>query len=127
LHGRAAHGRTSGCDQATVIHKPRLLTDYGSSYVAADLADYLEARGIEHVRGAPHHPQVRHKAEIERWHLTLKNRVLLEHYFLPGDLERQIGAFVEYYNNRRSHEWPAAGFVDTRLGLHGFGLECHGA
>jgi hypothetical protein len=25
----------------------------------------------------------------------MKNRVLLEHYFLPGDLERQIGAFVD--------------------------------
>jgi transposase InsO family protein len=34
----------------------------------------------------------------------MKNRVLLEHYFLPGDLEHQIGAFVEYYNTRRYHE-----------------------
>ncbi len=25
-------------------------------------------------------------------------------YFLPGDLERQIGDFVEYDNNRRYHE-----------------------
>ncbi len=25
-------------------------------------------------------------------------------YLLPGDLERQIGAFVEYYNNQRYHE-----------------------
>jgi len=32
------------------------------------------------------------------------NRVLLEHYFLPGDLERQIGAFVEHYNKQRYHE-----------------------
>ena len=34
----------------------------------------------------------------------MKNRVLLEHYFLSGDLERQIAAFVEYYNNQRYHE-----------------------
>jgi transposase InsO family protein len=34
----------------------------------------------------------------------MKNRVLLENYFLPGDLERQIGAFVEHYNNHRYHE-----------------------
>ena len=34
----------------------------------------------------------------------MKNRVLLENYFLPGDLERQIGAFVERYNNHRYHE-----------------------
>jgi len=34
----------------------------------------------------------------------LKNRVLLENYYLPGDLERQIEAFVDYYNNERYHE-----------------------
>ena len=34
----------------------------------------------------------------------MKNRVLLENYFLPGDLERQIGAFVEHYNIHRYHE-----------------------
>ena len=78
----------SGCDQATVVQKPRLLSDNGSSYVAADLADYLDAKGMDHVRGAPHHPQTQGK--IERWHQTMKNRVLLENYYLPGDLERQI-------------------------------------
>lgn len=36
--------------------------------------------------------------------ITRKHRVLLENYFLPGDLERQIGAFVDYYNNWRYHE-----------------------
>ena len=34
----------------------------------------------------------------------MKNRILLENYYLPGDLERQIGAFVEYYNNQGYHE-----------------------
>lgn len=41
---------------------------------------------------------------IERWHQTLKNRVLLENYFLPGDLECRIEAFVEHYNHHRYHE-----------------------
>ena len=68
----------------------------------ADLADYLDDKGMAHVRGAPHHPQTQGK--IERWHQTMKNRVLLENYFLPGDLERQISAFVEHYNNHRYHE-----------------------
>jgi len=57
---------------------------------------------MKHVRGAPFHPQTQGK--IERWHQTMKNRVLLENYYLPGDLERQIGAFVDYYNNQRYHE-----------------------
>lgn len=42
--------------------------------------------------------------QIERWHQTLKNRILLENYHLPGDLERQVAAFVEHYNHARSHE-----------------------
>ena len=92
----------SGCDGATVVQKPRLLSDNGSSHVAADLADYLEDKGMDHVRGAPHHPQTQGK--IERWHQTMKNRVLLENYYLPGNLERQIGAFVAHYNNHRYHE-----------------------
>jgi hypothetical protein len=29
---------------------------------------------------------------------------LLENYYLPGDLERQIDAFVDHYNNSRYHE-----------------------
>jgi putative transposase len=55
-----------------------------------------------HIRGAPNHPQTQGK--IERWHQTLKNCVLLEHYHLPGDLERSVNAFVEYYNHQRYHE-----------------------
>ncbi len=51
---------------------------------------------------ASHHPQTQGK--IERWHQTMKNRILLENYYLPGKLERQIEAFVDYYNNRRYHE-----------------------
>ncbi len=34
----------------------------------------------------------------------MKNRVLLENYDLPGDLESQIGQFIEYYNHQRYHE-----------------------
>jgi len=92
----------SGCDSATVLHKPRLLSDNGPSYIAGELAEYIEANKMSHVRGAPMHPQTQGK--IERWHQTLKNRVLLENYYLPGDLEGQIGAFVDHYNNHRYHE-----------------------
>jgi transposase InsO family protein len=94
--------KASGCDRAEVVHKPRLLSDNGSSYISGDLAEWLEGQGMDHVRGAPYHPQTQGK--IERWHQTLKNRILLEHYFLPGDLEKQIEAFVDHYNHRRYHE-----------------------
>jgi len=94
--------KASGCDQAKVVHKPRLLSDNGSSYISGDLAEWLDDRSMEHVRGAPYHPQTQGK--IERWHQTLKNRILLENYYLPGDLETQIDAFVEHYNHQRYHE-----------------------
>ena len=94
--------QASGCDQVDVVQKPRLLSDNGSSYISRDLAGWLEDNGMSHVRGAPYHPQTQGK--IERWHQTLKNRILLENYFLPGDLEKQIEAFVEHYNHQRYHE-----------------------
>ncbi|NIV16998.1 MAG: IS3 family transposase, partial [Woeseiaceae bacterium] len=107
----------SGCDRANVAHKPRLLSDNGSSYISGDLADWLEDQKMDHVRGAPYHPQTQGK--IERWHQTLKNRILLENYYLPGDLENQIREFVDHYNNHRYHE--SIGNVtpaDAYLGRH---------
>ena len=71
----------SGLDKMTVVHRPRLLSDNGASYVAEDLAQWLDKQSMEHVRGAPYHPQTQGK--IERWHQTLKNRILLENYYLP--------------------------------------------
>jgi len=94
--------KASGCDNAKVIQKPRLLSDNGSSYISGDLAEWLEDQKMDHVRGAPYHPQTQGK--IERWHQTLKNRILLENYYLSGDLENQIGQFVDHYNNHRYHE-----------------------
>ena len=108
----------SGCDQAHMLHKPRLLSDNGPSYVAGELADWLKDRKMHHVRGAPFHPQPQGKAatgqgshrarqpqgKIDRWHQTLKNRILLENYYLPGDFEKQVETFVEHYNHQRYHE-----------------------
>jgi putative transposase len=94
--------QASGLDQVHVVHRPRLLSDNGPSYISADLAEWLDKRYMGHVRGAPCHPQTQGK--IERWHQTLKNRILLENYYLPGDLEAKIDKFVEHYNHRRYHE-----------------------
>ena len=94
--------QASGLDQVHVVHRPRLLSDNGPSYISADLAEWLDKRNMGHVRGAPCHPQTQGK--IERWHQTLKNRILLENYYLPGDLEAKIDTFVNHYNNCRYHE-----------------------
>ena len=94
--------KASGCSSARVVQKPRLLSDNGPSYIAEELAQWIGANGMSNVRGAPMHPQTQGK--IERWHQTLKNRILLENYFLPGDLETRIEAFIDHYNHRRYHE-----------------------
>ena len=92
----------AGLDSATVRHRPRLRSDNGSSYIAHELGDGLEDKQMAHTRGAPYHPLTQGK--IELWHQTMKNRVLLAHYYLPGDLEAHIHACVDYYHQRRYHE-----------------------
>jgi putative transposase len=92
----------SGCMQARVRHRPRLLSDNGPSCIAGDLADWLARHQIEPIRGAPCHPQT--QGRIERWHQTLKHRILLEHGYLPGEFEARIEALVDHYTHRRHHE-----------------------
>jgi putative transposase len=58
------------------------------------------AHGLQGLRR--YHPQTQGK--IERWHQMLKNRILLENYYLPGDLEASVGRFVDHFNHRRYHE-----------------------
>jgi putative transposase len=63
----------SGCRAARVRHRPRLLSDNGPGYIAGDLARWLASNGMEHVRGAPSHPQT--PDEIERMRLNSPFRV----------------------------------------------------
>ena len=76
-----------------MTHRPRLLSDNGPSYVSTELAEWLDKQDMSHIRGAPYHPMTQGK--IERWHLTLKNRILLENYYLPGELEARIDLLTE--------------------------------
>ena len=61
-------------------------------------------------------------ARVHHWARTLMDL---------GDEVRLIAPkFVEpYVKNQKNDmaDWPAAGFVDTRLSLHNAGLECHWA
>lgn len=81
-----------GLDRAQVCRWPRLLSDKGSSYFCAELKSWLDDRGMGHTRGRPDHPMTQGK--IERWHRSMKNQVLLENYYLPGDLKARVGEFV---------------------------------
>jgi transposase InsO family protein len=89
-------------EQVKVKYRPRLLSDNGPSYVSGELAEWLENQNMTHTRGRPYHPMTQGK--IERWHRSMKNQILLENYYLPGQLESAIDSFVAYYNHERYHE-----------------------
>ena len=80
----------------------RLLSDNGSFYIAGDLAEWPDDRGIRHIRGAPSHPQTQGK--IERWHQTLKPVFCSRTTICLAILRSQINAFVDHCNKHRYHE-----------------------
>ncbi len=82
--------------------RPRVLTDNGSAYVSNYLQQYFKSQSIKHVRSAPLHPMTQGK--IERYHRSMKNLLLLEHYYSPEELITRISEWVEYYNYFRYHE-----------------------
>jgi transposase InsO family protein len=48
----------------------------------------------------PRQPQ----SKIERWLRTMKNQVLLNNYYLPGELQEHLQRFITYYNHECYHE-----------------------
>ncbi len=50
----------------------------------------------------PYHPMTQGK--IERYHRSMKNLILLDHYYSPSELEERIRKWIDYYNNHRYHE-----------------------
>lgn len=72
------------------------------SVSGADLAGWLDEHGMRHTRGKPCHPMTQGK--IERWHLSLKSRILRENDYLPGHLEHAVERFVDHYNHPCYHE-----------------------
>ena len=82
--------------------RPKLLSDNGSCYVAAELKTFLQNKGITPVHGRRCHPQTQGK--IERYHRSMKNVVKLDHYFCPEELTAALSQFVHFYNHERYHE-----------------------
>ena len=59
----------------------------------AQLGSWLAEHGMTHTRGKPYHPMTQGK--IERYHRSMKNQILLENYYLPGQLEARLAEFVD--------------------------------
>ena len=94
--------RSSGLERVRVRHRPRLLSDHGPSYLSAQLESWLAEHSMTHTRGKPYHPMT--QGRIERYHRSMKNQILLENYYLPGQLEQRLTEFVGHYNLRRYHQ-----------------------
>jgi putative transposase len=92
----------TGVDSAPKVEKPVLLTDNGSGYISKDMARFLRAHMLRHIRTRSHHPQTTGK--MERCHRTIKDVVTLIVHLSPDELRAAIAAFVAYYNAERYHE-----------------------
>ncbi len=92
----------AGIEKVKVRYRPRLLSDNGSAFIAKDFAEFLGRYHIDHIRGRPYHPMTQGK--IERWHLSLKRVIYLDHYDYPWELMAAIAEYIPYYNEVRFHE-----------------------
>ncbi len=81
--------------------KQQITANNGPCYVSGELSEYLAQQGMTHTRGKPYHPQTQGK--IERWHRSMKNQILLNNYYLPGELQEHLERFISYYIHERYH------------------------
>lgn len=92
----------AGIDKLPPDRRPRLVSDRGPALISSDFETYLEERGIGHILASPYHPQT--SGKIERYHRSCKEKVNLNVHETPMELEREIAAFIRWYNAERYHE-----------------------
>ena len=102
--------------------KPRIISDNGPQFISKDFKEYVRLSGMTHVTTAPYYPQSNGK--VEALNKTVKKEVIR-----PGapkdlaDAERQVGRFVDHYNNVRLHS--SIGYITPADKLAGREDEIH--
>ena len=88
--------------------RPRIISDNGPQFIAAEFKQFIRLCGMTHVRTSPYYPQSNGK--IERWHKSLKGECIRVKTPLSlEDARRLVAEYVEHYNTVRLH--GAIGYV----------------
>jgi len=95
---------------------PRIISDNGPQFIAADFKSYIKLCGMTHVKTSPFYPQSNGK--LERFHGTLKQECIRPQTPLCiEDAICSVTIFVDHYNNVRLHS--AIGYVAPKDKLEG--------
>jgi len=92
---------------------PKVISDNGSQFIAADFKRFIDLTGMTHARTSVGYPQSNGK--IERFHRTIKHDPI--HALTPDGVRATIAARIDHYNNVRLHS--AIGYVTPRDKLLG--------
>lgn len=95
---------------------PRIISDNGPQFIAADFKTFVRLIGASHVRTSPYYPQSNGKKE--RFYQTLKTEAIRRQTPLSlDDARRIVGVFIVHYNTCRLHS--AIGYVTPHAMLEG--------
>lgn len=84
------------------VERPRIISDRGSQFISREFNEYIRRVGLTHTLISVGYPQSNGK--VERFFGTAKRECISRRSFLSiEDARRNIGQFIEYYNERRLH------------------------
>lgn len=86
--------------EATGAH-PKLVTDNGSQFTAAEFKDLVRRFSVEHIRIRTYHPES--NGLVERFHRSTREALADDELLTLSRAREMIGAWVEAYNERRLH------------------------